>query len=309
MNKLPNDLDAFEAEGIKESGDFLESLRRQRSACPPVPMLRAAHAGVLTEELQSAVTAHIGSCRLCRVLQADFSALDSTEASPQEVEQILVRVRHQAGKSDGSSFWRFNNFSWRTAFAAVALALGVVLLVWEFKAPQQPGPVSSPVAEVKPAPPPQTPEAFRLEKPAVKMTLGALTWRSNKNGRNQFLKDISPALEAYRNNNFNASADSLQRLSAKYNKSVEVFFYLGVSRLFLAEYPAAIKALEQAARLADDSFSSDVLWYLSISCQRSGQTERARGYLQQLCGGSSGYAARACAALKELKSSANAPLR
>ncbi|MBZ5537016.1 MAG: hypothetical protein LAO31_13770 [Acidobacteriia bacterium] len=309
MNKLPSDLDAFEAEAIKESGGLLDSLRKQRSDCPPVPMLRAAHAGVLTEEVQSAVTAHVAGCRLCRVLQADFAALDSTEASPQEVEQILIHVRRQAGKSDGSSFWRFNIFSWRTAMATAALVLSVVLIVWEVKTPQQPGPVPSPVAEVKPTPAPQIPEAFRLEKPAVKMTLGVLTWRSNKNGRDQFLKDMAPALEAYRNDNFNASADSLQTLSSKYSESVEVFFYLGVSRLFLAEYPAAIKALEQAARLADDSFSPDVLWYLSISCQRSGQTEMARGYLQQLCGGSSGYAARACVALNGLDSSAAAPLR
>ncbi len=309
MNKLPDDLDAFEREEILESSDILESLRNQRSGCPPISFLRAAGAGALTEELKSAVEAHVRVCSSCRTLQSDAESIDSTDASPPEVDRILSRIQHAAGTAEASRSRRFG-ISWRhTAFAAASLLLCSVLVVWQFSRSKRAAPPSSTAALVQPRPAPQFPSALRLDKPAVKMTLNVLTFRSDKNSRDRFLTELAPAIVAYRTDNFAAAASSFERLSSKYTESVEVFFYLGICRLFLSDYAAAIKALEQAARIGDDSYSSDILWYLSISYQRSGQADKAAKLLQQLCGGSSGYASRACEALGELKAPSEAKPR
>ena len=50
-------------------------------------------------------------------------------------------------------------------------------------------------------------------------------------------------------------------LAPRYPKSVEVFFYQGIARLFLADAPGAIASLTTAGKIADSAFAWDIEWY------------------------------------------------
>ena len=93
----------------------------------------------------------------------------------------------------------------------------------------------------------------------------------------------------------------LEELAAKYPASVQIFFYLGVSRLFLGDHEAAIKALEKADGTARDSFSADVSWYQALAYFKSGRIDDAQTRLKSPAAGTSPHATRARAALEALK--------
>ena len=166
-----------------------------------------------------------------------------------------------------------------------------------------------PVAVRQPSPARQFPEALALQKPAVMGTLGILTWRGANTDGEKFLNDIAPALDLYRADKYADAAARLESLSSQYKNSVEVFFYLGVSRLFLGEFSSAGVALERAARLADESFSAEVSWYLALAYQRSGRTPEAAALLSRLCSTPNAFRDKACAAFKELEGGAGAQPR
>jgi tetratricopeptide (TPR) repeat protein len=171
---------------------------------------------------------------------------------------------------------------------------------------QVPQPVAARQAEPAPLPPAprapvtQQPDALKLEKPAVKLTLAMLTWRGSDGAQRGIAQDIAPALDLYRADRFAEAAARLEALAQKYKDSVEVFFYLGACRLLLGQFPEASAAFERAAVLADDTFSADVSWYLGLSYQRSGRQPEARARFSALCGTQNVHRDRACAALKEL---------
>ena len=85
---------------------------------------------------------------------------------------------------------------------------------------------------------------------------------------------------------------------------MEVFFYGGVSRLFVNDPQRAIAALTRAADLADTTFAPRTAWYLAIAEERAGHLSRARARLDELCRGTSDRAAQACAAVKRIDASA-----
>jgi len=87
----------------------------------------------------------------------------------------------------------------------------------------------------------------------------------------------------------------LSALAGTHPESVEVWFYLGVSRLFLADNEA-VGALEHARQLNDETFSADIAWYLAIAYERAGKIADARDVLHRLCQAGGSAAPRACAA-------------
>ncbi len=133
------------------------------------------------------------------------------------------------------------------------------------------------------------------------MTAAVLVWRGSGSSNEQFAKDLGAAFDSYRADDYVAAEKKFSQLSAKYPKSVEAAFYLGVCRLFLHQTRGAIEALEKAQRLADDSFASDIAWYLSLGYHRANDSAKARLLLSQLCKGQSRYATKACAGVQELE--------
>ena len=296
------DLEPFEADWLAEAQNQVEALRKQRGTCPSFRQIRAARAEALPDELQAAVASHIAGCRTCASLQADLEDVGApAEITREETRRILSRVRRDAPAEEKSVLWRF--FSWRTAFATAALALCAMLIVQQVR---QTGRQTFPTDTVsRQAPAMQVPEALKLDKPDVKLTLAVMTWRAPDSNGQQFLADVGPALDLYRADRFADAARQLEELSAKYPAFVEIFFYLGVSRLFLGDHEAAIKALEKADGLARDSFSADVSWYLALAYFKSGRIAEVQTRLTSLAAGGSPHATRARAALEALKSPAS----
>ena len=155
-----------------------------------------------------------------------------------------------------------------------------------------------------------TPPAWQvpLDKPDVTLSLAALTWRgggrSGSGSDNQLLADLKGPLDSFRNNDYARADRAFAALESRYPNAVEVFFYGGVSRLFVNDPQRAIAALTRAAALADTTFAPRTAWYLAIAEERAGHLSRARARLDELCRGTSDRAAPACAAVTRIDASA-----
>jgi len=145
----------------------------------------------------------------------------------------------------------------------------------------------------EPAPPAAPAPRPQLDKPAVKLSMLALTWRGASEGGG-FATDIAPALDAFRADRFDEAERVLRVLAPRYPTSVEIPFYQGVSLLFLDRPADAIGPLRRAARLADALFAADAAWYLGVALQRAGHVTEARTRFAALCRGAGVYARRAC---------------
>jgi hypothetical protein len=136
--------------------------------------------------------------------------------------------------------------------------------------------------------------------------VGSLTFRGSGAGPDRFLDDLAPAFEAYRAGQFAVSAERFAVLAAKYPKTVEPAFYLGVSRLLSGEPTGAVDGLERAASMKDEVFAEDIAWYLAVALHRAGRAEEARAQLTSVCGGKGAHATGACDALAKIERSATA---
>ena len=168
--------------------------------------------------------------------------------------------------------------------------------------------MTPPETQVVEALPPAPPFLLPFEKPDVRLGMGALTWRgstpSNTDG-NQLLVDLKPGLDAYRQGDYATADRELTALAGRYPGVVEILFYQGVSRLFLNDYAGAIPAFAAAEAVGDQTFVTDILWYRAVAEQRSGNALDARARLEDICNARGAGAARACAALEQIRKSAN----
>lgn len=306
------DLEPFEREWLGEAAEPIRALRAARSACPPLPLLRAGLADALPGDLQSALTIHIDGCAACRMVQEGLRELPPpAEASADELRRILERVRSapSAGrrKRAGIAAW----LAWCPALAATALLVAAAAGTWYVSVPAGPAPVSpatsvpaqaaGPLATAdRPLPQPLPQRGPAIDKPPVRMALAVLTWRGEGEDAQRLMAAIAPAFDAYRADRFAEAAALLEKLGADHPDAVEIPFYLGVSRLLMGDAAGATTALQSAVPLADRTFEADVSWYLGIALARTGRDAEARARFSGLCRGASEYRARACAAVREL---------
>jgi len=159
-------------------------------------------------------------------------------------------------------------------------------------------PISTPPAVAVAPPVAAPPLQLAFNKPDVRLSAAALTWRGATSD-NQLLADLKPALDAYRQNDYETANRLLTTLSSRYPDAVEIHFYQGISRLFLNDASAAVNSFAAAEKVADDTFIADIMWYRAIAEQRAGNGADARARLESLCHGSRSPE-RACAALEQL---------
>ena len=108
-------------------------------------------------------------------------------------------------------------------------------------------------AAARPIEVPRTPP-FQLsfDKPDVRLSASALTWRgpstsTRRPDGNTFIADLKPALDAYRAGQYRASFDALfVTLRTRYPASVEAAFYQGATRLLRGDATGAIEPLTAA---------------------------------------------------------------
>jgi hypothetical protein len=299
--KIPADgWDRDERDAVEALRTELDAVQARHAEDPSLGLLRAARADALPEPLQENVGDHLARSAWSRALAQGLDDAD-VALNPSEESRLLARIQRDAKRSIEPRAGR--SWRWNIALAGAAalfLVAGSVVIFRNILI-QQPAPQQrQPEATVAVAPPPPAP-VFRLalEKPDVKLSPSALTWRGS-GGENRYLADLKPAFDAFRSGDYATADREFSTLSARYPSAVEVSFYQGVARLFLNDVPGAITSLTAAERLADNSFGWDVGWYRAVAEERAGNVAAARDRLSRLCRLPDVRAPGACDALKRI---------
>lgn len=308
MTKHPDDWDQDEREALAGFADQLETIRRRHSGNPSIEMLRAARAEALPDELQASVSTHLSQNAWSRALVegledgGDEPALDRVSE-----ERLWARIRKQlAPAAAPAPRWK----PW--AYGGLALAASAIIAVSttrEADPPATPPTAGAPTTIAAPpdAPPAGTPAVtIAFDKPDIKLTAAALTWRGAP-AENPFLLNLKPAVDAYRDGNYAEADTRFTALAAQYPGSVEVRFYQGLTRMLRDDFAGAVAPLTEAYGLKDPTFVNDATWYLAVAEQRSGRTAEARARFDALCTGSSAFADRACEAARQMQAQEGSP--
>ncbi|MGE5244074.1 MAG: tetratricopeptide repeat protein [Betaproteobacteria bacterium] len=273
----------------------LDVLAARRRDDPPPAVLRAARADALPEPLQTAAAAALERSAWSRTLVDGADAAEA-ELDTETAARILAHVRRSAsGKRRGRGML-IPPAVWRPLLSVAAAVILVSVIVYLRQA-RRPGAPTAQAGGPAVAAGGTTTPAYRLplDPPAIKLTAMALVVRSNDR-TGAFVDDVAPAFDAYRARDYRTAVADFVRVQPRYPASVEIPFYLGVSRLLLNDPRGAVEALDQAHRVTDDTFRADVAWYLAVAHERAGNLRAARGELDALCGGTSAYATKACEA-------------
>jgi hypothetical protein len=295
--KQPTDAwDADEREALEPVQDELAALRERHANDPPIDLLRAAHADALPPDLQTRVSDHLTDSAWSRTLVEGANDVDHS-LDGHASDRLFARITKSATPRPR---WFSTTRVVSRALAAVAV-LVVIAALWMSRrgtAPAAPSsqPITSQTSIARAEP---NPIELPLRKPDVRLSAAALTWRGPA-GASSFVDDLAPALDAFRASDYSRAAQMLAPLERQYPKAVEPPFYRGISLLFLNDPNAAVDELQTAARLADDTFSMDVDWYLAVAELRAGRLAAARVYLDPLCRTANAHTADACDALKKL---------
>ncbi len=296
MSSYPDDIDREEREALVGLEQQLDALRERHRDDPPLELLRAGRADALPPELQEAVGQHLAESEWSRTLVEGLEH-DEPVLDPHAERRLYARIDGtlaQQRDSAGFKIW------FRYALITPAIAVGVLAIWFVVYRPDRT--ISQPIATPPPvavAPPVAAPPLqLAFNKPDVRLSAAALTWRGATSD-NQLLADLKPALDAYRQNDYETANRLLTTLSSRYPSVVEVHFYQGISRLFLNDASAAINSFAAAEKVADDTFIADVMWYRAVAEQRAGNGAEARARLESLCHGSRSPE-RACTALEQL---------
>lgn len=298
--------DRDERELLEALGDEIEAVRARHEKDPPLSLLRAAGEDVLPEALETTAGEHLSNSAWSRAL---VEGLDDVEAtlSAEDQDRLLQRIRRDARSGEGAAgSW---TWLWRPVLAATSLAaLGIVAWVtWQAARPgaELPG---TPEGTIAVAPPPTTPPfELAIDKPEVKLSAAALTWRGRSGDDNQLLSDAREAFDAYRRGDYALAARAFTTLQSRYPESVEMAFYLGVSHLLQGEAEAAIRALEEAEALGVPEFADDIAWYRALAEHRAGKSPGAEARLASICRQAGSRSAQACEALERLRAASRPP--
>ena len=295
MSANDEDWDADERAALAPVRGELEALRLRHRSDPPIELLRAAKADVLPDAVRDAANEHLDASAWSRALldgaeeAADLSF--DAESRRRLQSEIRRRVSTDASSRSHSRVWL-----WMPAIGVAAL---LIVAVSVYRPSRPPAAVTSretPSANS----PSRTGFRLPLDKPDVKFTEAALVVRGEKNDRVRFVDAVAPAVTAYRGGDYAGAATAFAALEGAYPRSVEVAFYLGVSRLFLSDYAGAITALQAARRVDDGSFGANIGWYLAVAEERMGRKADASAELGTICRGTSDLAPRACQAAESL---------
>ena len=301
MSTDRHDWDREERQSLDGLEDQIDAMRRRHLGSPPLELLRAARADALPEDLQTSVSEHLAASAMSRTL-ADGLGDDAPALSDDEQERLFARIMKDARKEAApASVW-----GWlRPALVGTGI-VAVASLVWIVSKGTEVGErLAPPETQVVVALPPAVPPfVLPFDKPAVRLGMGALTWRgsspSTSDDGNQLLADLKPGLDAYRANDYATANRQLTALVSRYPGTIEILFYQGVSRLFLNDNAGAIAAFDAADAVGDRTFASDVAWYRAVAEQRSGNDAQARAQLNAICNTHGSDAGRACTALEQL---------
>lgn len=106
----------------------------------------------------------------------------------------------------------------------------------------------------------------------------------NSRGNATTLPAFQQALTAYHAGQYKTARRDFSALAQQNPTQVNTNFYLGLSHLYLKEYPAAITAFQQVQQLADEgqAFKDEANWFLGLAYTLSGQEELARQVFEKI---------------------------
>lgn len=304
MSQPRDDWDAEERAALEGLEGELDEIRRRHADDPSLGMLFAADADALPPELQERVARHLQDSAWSRALVEGLRETRAgAELDPESEQRLFDRITHDARAASPRR-------RWKPAVVVGGLALAATLLL-AVVLPRS-GPDPRPVADTSAtprdgdqagsgrggSPPSAAPVSIAFDKPEVKLSPSALTWRGNA-PESPFLRDLAPAFDAYRAGEYARASEIFDRLAPVYPDAIEVRFYQGVSRMLAGDHAGAIPPLEAAAALRSATFADDVSWFLAVAQQRVGRPEAHQRFVE-LCRGSSSHAAAACAAATQL---------
>jgi hypothetical protein len=299
----PN-FDTDEKDFMREFDSSLAEVRAKAGPCPHPDLLMAAGAGVQFEN-RDHVLKHLNVCSVCQQLVRDLSDYEFPGVTKEEDRRIRARWETEgAARRPIKRLWAWPPIAIGAAAAAAVIAIALFLTARQTAPPR---PVeSAQVNKDSIAPPPAPPQrprtAFIMSKAAIKVPAAAvLNFRSGAEDSKTFLNEFATALAPYRNDEYVEAARRLETLSTKYRESAEVYFYLGVSRLFIDRNDEALASLETARRFADETLRDDISWYLALALDRVRRDADARREVDGLCSHAGNYQKTACAALEELR--------
>jgi hypothetical protein len=220
------------------------------------------------------------------------------EFSEHDRARLLRRILKDARRSPGRSaiYWTRRGL---VAAASVVVVASAGYLLRDRWMPAEPGPPAPERTVAVTAPTPAQQFLLTLDKPDVKVSPAALTYRSAA-AENPLLADLRPAFDAYRASDYATAEREFTTLASRYPKAVEVFFYQGIARLHLSDAAGALAALAAAARVDDGAFAWDIDWYRAVAEERAGNPAAARDRLSSLCQRADTRAPQACDVLKRL---------
>ena len=302
MNRPLDGWDADERAAIDALAPELDELQARHAGDPPIELLRAARANVLPDDLQATLDRRLESSRWDRALVEGVDDLDV--ALPRaDVTALFQRIQKEHDRAHARAHAQARRWLWQPAFAAAAVLVvaGSAWLLWR-RAPETTPARPAPEAQIAEATPPSPSRTFvlPLEKPQIKVSAGALTFRGTA-GENRLLADLKPAFDALRIDDYATAARELAPLAARYPQSIEVAYYQGIAALFLDDAAGALASLTRAESVADPSFASDVTWYEAVASERAGRLDEARTRLRTLCAKKETRSAQACAAVDSLR--------
>lgn len=273
-----------------------ELSRIQGAVALPIDVLRAAGTGVLPDDLDRAAQEYLAREPHARALVEELNETTALDAHGEA--RLFARISREAQevRAPQTSRWM-----WQAAAAIGAIAIAGS--IWFASTRERSAAPSVAVTHTPPAAATEKPAAVTppetflipLERPDVRVSLRALTWRGSERA-NPVLTALKPALDAFRAGDYQRADREFSAVGKAYPDLVEVALYQGVSRLFLGNFEGATTSLRAAEKIGDDAFKNDVAWYLAIAEERGGNAAAARARLTSLCANGSGDP-RACAAV------------
>ena len=297
MNAPADGWERDERDALEPLEEELASIRARHANDPSLDLLRAAQADALPPDLQARVSEHLTESEWSRALVSGANdvehSLDATAS-----DRLLARITQSATARPS---W-FSSIRLVSRLLAAAAAVVIIAALWVSRRGTAPASTAPPVARQTVARNEPPPFELPLQKPDVRLSVAALTFRGTP-APSSLVDDLAPALDAFRASDYARSAQALQPLEGKYPAAIEPPYYRGLSLLFMNDAAGAIAELQKAARLADDTFSADVTWYLAVAQQRAGRIADARAALDTLCRTPNPHKSAACDGLSKLGSS------
>ncbi len=178
---IAHDGDSDERAAVEGLDEQLRMIRRRQAADPPIELLSGAEPGSQPEEPFDRITEQ----RLWRAIQSRLP-----EARP---ARSIAWTRWTAG----------------VAAIAATIVMAVVVNRDQDRAAVPPSPVPAPA---QPAP---GIVALDFTKPEVKLSPAALTWRG-AGAESPFVRDLKPAVDAYRSGEYAAAESHFAELAERY---------------------------------------------------------------------------------------------